>query len=274
MPWRRCRCRTTECRTPWRSRKRFDLLAGDVVPDLNARRLTSGRCGRPSRPYGPGVGPCDPRAAILRTPAGRDLVDEVEIDEEEVVAEGVVVPDLVVCGTRAHPGSLARSRPRLRSLGCAPFGRQGAPSGPLTRFLERSFDSKPTGSSQKAHPRRSTTRPDWDLVLVSTPHQPASPPPARLLAFASEYRIGTSRPKAPAGVLVAQLKNNGQDDHDLAVRNARGQIVASTGVVDTAPWVSCGCACGPAATCWCARSPTTRRAGCARVLVVRARKEA
>ena len=68
-------------------------------------------------------------------------------------------------------------------------------------------------------------------MLVSTPHQSASPPPARLLAFASEYRIGTSRDTAPAGVLVAQLKNNGQDDHDLAVRNKRGQIIASTGVV-------------------------------------------
>ena len=32
-------------------------------------------------------------------------------------------------------------------------------------------------------------------------------------------------------MLVAQLKNNGQDDHDLAVRNARGKIIASTGVV-------------------------------------------
>jgi hypothetical protein len=68
-------------------------------------------------------------------------------------------------------------------------------------------------------------------VLVSTPHQSASPPPARLLAFASEFRLGTSRAKAPAGVLVAQLKNIGQDDHDLAVRNARGRVVASTGVV-------------------------------------------
>jgi hypothetical protein len=68
-------------------------------------------------------------------------------------------------------------------------------------------------------------------VLVSTPHQSASPPPARLLAFASEFRIGASRSQAPAGVLVAQLKNNGQDDHDLAVRTARGRIVASTGVV-------------------------------------------
>ncbi len=68
-------------------------------------------------------------------------------------------------------------------------------------------------------------------MLDSTPHQPASQPPARLLAFASEFRLGASRHKAPAGVLVAQLKNNGQDDHDLAVRNARGSIVASTGVV-------------------------------------------
>jgi hypothetical protein len=68
-------------------------------------------------------------------------------------------------------------------------------------------------------------------VLVSTPHQSASPPPARLLAFASEFRIGASRSQAPAGVLVAQLKNNGQDDHDLAVRNPQGRIVARTKIV-------------------------------------------
>jgi hypothetical protein len=68
-------------------------------------------------------------------------------------------------------------------------------------------------------------------VLVSTPHQSVSRPPARLLAFASEFHIGASRRSVPAGVLVAQLKNIGQDDHDLAVRNARGRIIASTGVV-------------------------------------------
>jgi uncharacterized cupredoxin-like copper-binding protein len=70
------------------------------------------------------------------------------------------------------------------------------------------------------------------VVLASTPHHAASPPPpARLLAFASEFRLGTSRDRAPSGVLVAQLQNNGEDDHDLAVRNPRGQIVARTKVV-------------------------------------------
>jgi hypothetical protein len=43
-----------------------------------------------------------------------------------------------------------------------------------------------------------------------------------LLAFASENRIGTSRASATAGVLVAQLKHNGEDDHDLAVRARKG----------------------------------------------------
>jgi hypothetical protein len=69
------------------------------------------------------------------------------------------------------------------------------------------------------------------VVLVSTPHHAASPPPAHLLAFASEYRLGTSRRAAPAGVLVAELKNNGQDDHDLAVRDPRGRVIARTAVV-------------------------------------------
>jgi hypothetical protein len=68
-------------------------------------------------------------------------------------------------------------------------------------------------------------------VLVSTPVHTAAPPPARLLAFATEYHLGASRAKAPAGVLIAQLQNNGQDDHDLAVRNPKGQIIARTKVV-------------------------------------------
>jgi hypothetical protein len=90
--------------------------------------------------------------------------------------------------------------------------------------------NKPEAPDSRMHAARQVRR-DWDLVLVSTPHQSASPPPARLLAFASEFHLGASRSSAPAGVLVAELKNNGEDDHDLAVRNPRGRIIASTGVV-------------------------------------------
>ena len=53
-----------------------------------------------------------------------------------------------------------------------------------------------------------------------------------MLAYASEYRLNASRRRAPAGRLVAQLVNSGQDDHDLTVRRASGGApVGSTGIV-------------------------------------------
>ena len=38
-------------------------------------------------------------------------------------------------------------------------------------------------------------------------------------------------PQADYKKLVAELKNNGQDDHDLAVRDPRGRVIAKTAVV-------------------------------------------
>jgi len=69
-------------------------------------------------------------------------------------------------------------------------------------------------------------------VLVSTPTLTPPPAPAHVLAYAWEYRLNASRHRAPAGRLVAQLKNSGQDDHDLTVRrSAGGAPLGSTGIV-------------------------------------------
>jgi hypothetical protein len=111
-------------------------------------------------------------------------------------------------------------------------------------------------------------------VLVSTPHQSASPPPARLLAFASEFHIGASRKSAPAGVLVAELKNNGQDDHDLAVRNAHGQVIASTGVVRHGALGRLRVRLRPGRYVLVCTLADHEALGMRSVLVVRARKEA
>jgi hypothetical protein len=59
----------------------------------------------------------------------------------------------------------------------------------------------------------------------------ASPPPARVLAFATEFRFGASRGVVPAGDLILQLKNIGQDDHDLVLYGPHGARRAATGVV-------------------------------------------
>ena len=69
-------------------------------------------------------------------------------------------------------------------------------------------------------------------VLVSTPTLTPPAAPAHVLAYASEYRLSASRRRAPAGRLVAQLVNSGQDDHDLTVRRVTGGApIGSTGIV-------------------------------------------
>ncbi|MCU0306700.1 MAG: hypothetical protein MUE51_02855 [Thermoleophilia bacterium] len=52
-----------------------------------------------------------------------------------------------------------------------------------------------------------------------------------MLVFAREHRLAPSRRTVPAGRLIAQLRNIGEDDHDLVVRDAAGRVRATTGVV-------------------------------------------
>ncbi len=55
----------------------------------------------------------------------------------------------------------------------------------------------------------------------------AARPPARLLVYAQEWSLWPSRSWIPAGTVVVQLWNRGQDAHDLRIRrlNGRGQMV-------------------------------------------------
>lgn len=48
----------------------------------------------------------------------------------------------------------------------------------------------------------------------------AAPPvtPTNVLVYASDFRLSPSRDSAPSGRLRLQLKNNGQDAHNIAVR--------------------------------------------------------
>ncbi len=56
-------------------------------------------------------------------------------------------------------------------------------------------------------------------------------PPARALVFANEYRLTVSRESVPAGRVVIQLRNIGEDDHDLVVRRPGGPALGTTGIV-------------------------------------------
>ncbi len=70
------------------------------------------------------------------------------------------------------------------------------------------------------------------LAMAVPPPQTAPAPPARLLAFADEFRFSTSRDVVPAGRLILQVKNIGEDEHDLRVKGPNGVARAETGVVE------------------------------------------
>jgi hypothetical protein len=52
-----------------------------------------------------------------------------------------------------------------------------------------------------------------------------------VLVFADEFRFSPSRRSVPAGPLRLQLKNIGEDDHDLRIIGPRGAVRADTGRV-------------------------------------------
>lgn len=68
-------------------------------------------------------------------------------------------------------------------------------------------------------------------MLAPAATAPPAPPPARILVFADEFRFNLSRARITAGRLVLQLKNIGEDDHDLRIIGPRGTIRAETGAV-------------------------------------------
>jgi uncharacterized cupredoxin-like copper-binding protein len=70
------------------------------------------------------------------------------------------------------------------------------------------------------------------LAMAVPPPQTAPAPAARLLAFADEFRFNTSRDVVPAGRLILQVKNIGEDEHDLRIKGPNGVARAETGVVE------------------------------------------
>lgn len=54
------------------------------------------------------------------------------------------------------------------------------------------------------------------------PSAPPAPVPSRLQATTREFSIRLSRARVPAGPLILQLVNAGEDEHDLHVRPASG----------------------------------------------------
>jgi plastocyanin len=53
----------------------------------------------------------------------------------------------------------------------------------------------------------------------------ATPPPARVQVVAQEFRFALSRTSIRAGVAIVELRNMGQDAHDLVLERADGSRV-------------------------------------------------
>ena len=80
--------------------------------------------------------------------------------------------------------------------------------------------------------RRAADRVADVLLAVAHPPLAAAPaPPARVLAFAREFRFSFSRLRVSAGPVRIQLKNLGEDDHDLRVVDAKGVVRVRTRVL-------------------------------------------
>ena len=57
------------------------------------------------------------------------------------------------------------------------------------------------------------------------------PQPAPMLVHADEYLLNGSRRAGPSGRWRFQLRNNGEDDHDLRIRRPCGAVLASIPVI-------------------------------------------
>ena len=69
------------------------------------------------------------------------------------------------------------------------------------------------------------------MLAMDVPPPLAPALPARVLTFADEFRFNTSRDAVPAGMLILQVKNIGEDEHDFRIIGPRGTMRAETGVV-------------------------------------------
>jgi hypothetical protein len=93
--------------------------------------------------------------------------------------------------------------------------------------------AQPAGSAGQAHPNASTTSGSSSPSAAGAPAaggatgpaEPAGespapgssgpPPPARVQVIAKEYSLTLSRPEVPAGEVIVELLNRGEDAHNL-----------------------------------------------------------
>jgi hypothetical protein len=81
--------------------------------------------------------------------------------------------------------------------------------------------------------------------LVAADAGASRPAPARMLIYAQEWSLWPSRSSLPAGHVIVQLWNRGQDAHDLRIRRlrhgrmtgrAQGVAITQSGKIGEGSW--------------------------------------
>ena len=147
-------------------------------------------------------------AALLVLP-----VAPVAAAEEEVVAKPS--EDVVAAAKRKPRRCAARARTKTRRRSCR-HTRLGLRSAPV--WFDRLVDVGRGPAPRDAEPGQGTP---------STPGSPGSPGPVQPLpdyvaVTSSEWRLALSRPLVGAGLVTVELRNAGEDPHDLVVAPAGG----------------------------------------------------
>jgi hypothetical protein len=68
-------------------------------------------------------------------------------------------------------------------------------------------------------------------LVASAPAPAAAPRPTAVGVGEREWRISLYRSKVPTGRVVFNVRNFGEDGHDLAVRNGSGRVLGAIGEV-------------------------------------------
>lgn len=68
-------------------------------------------------------------------------------------------------------------------------------------------------------------------VIAARPSAPVKPAPQRALAFATEFALNLSRSNFREGPIRLQIKNIGEDDHDVVISRPNGKVVARSRVI-------------------------------------------
>ncbi len=123
------------------------------------------------------------------------------------------------CSTHACRAVRDRHCPRARHPARQPHRggtAQRTPAQPAGSAGPAPSNSSPSGTSSPTAPAAPSASTPTPEPAAEAPASPASPPaPARVQVIAKEYSFTLSRPEVPAGEVIVELVNRGEDTHNL-----------------------------------------------------------